>query len=133
MDVRSCKMCGKLYNYIGGQTPICPTCQKLMDEKFSVVKQYIYDNPGASMQMVSEETEVPVKQIKIWVKEEKLSFSESSLIGVECEKCGALIRTGRFCNTCKSKLTDSLSNAIKKPEPVKQEEKKESARMRFLD
>lgn len=134
MDVRSCKMCGKLYNFMGNSTPICPSCQKLMDDRFSIVKQFIYDNPGASLQKVSEDTEVPIKQIKIWVKEEKLSFSEGSLIGVECEKCGAIIRTGRFCSACKGKINDTLSSVIPKPEiQQRKPDKREQAKMRFLE
>lgn len=133
MDVRACKMCGKLYNHIGGQVPLCPACSKSLDEKFAQVKKYVYDNPHASIQQVAAENEVPVKQIKQWVKEERLSFSSDSEIGVECEVCGAMIKTGRFCNECKAKMQNQLNSVIKKPEVKKPEPEKDSPRMRFLD
>ncbi|MBR1567686.1 MAG: flagellar protein [Lachnospiraceae bacterium] len=132
MEVRNCKNCGKMFNYIG--KPICPGCEKALEEKFQVVKQFIKDNPNASINEVAEENEVSVNQIKRWVREERLTFSESSMVGLECESCGTMIRTGRFCEACKQKLGNSLNSLIEKPKPTEPErKKKEAARMWFLD
>jgi len=121
-----------MFNYIG--KPICPGCEKALEEKFQVVKQFIKDNPNASINEVAEENEVSVNQIKRWVREERLTFSESSMVGLECESCGTMIRTGRFCEACKQKLGNSLNSLIEKPKPAEPErKKKEAARMRFLD
>lgn len=136
MDVRNCRDCGKLFNYLSGP-PLCPTCMKKLDEKFAIVKEYIYDHPEASIQQVAEDNEVSVMQLKKWVREERLSFTENSIAGLECENCGTMIRTGRFCNMCKDKMVNSLGSAYKEPE-VEESKKvnaKDSAnaRMRFLD
>lgn len=132
MEVKNCKSCGKMFNYIG--KPICPTCEKKLEDKFQEVKQYVKEHKEASITVVAEENDVSVNQIKRWVRQERLAFSDASMVGLECENCGTLIKTGRFCENCKLKLQMNLSSAIKKkpsvPEPVKQ---KESARMRFLD
>lgn len=132
MDVRNCKNCGKMFNYIG--KPICPSCEKLLEEKFLEVKTYIKEHKDASINEVAEENEVSVNQIKRWVRQERLSFSDASMVGLECENCGTLIKTGRFCEACKQKIGNNLSSALDKPkpEPVK-EHKKDSAKMRFLD
>lgn len=132
MDVRNCKNCGKLFNYIGGQ-PVCPTCAKALDEKFAQVKEYIYTHPGAGMQEVSEENEISTAQIQKWIREERLSFAEDSMVGIECENCGTMIRTGRFCQSCKDKLANNLGNLYKEPEPVKKKNLKDNPKMRFLD
>lgn len=134
MDVINCKSCGKLFNYLGGQ-PLCPACQKKMDEKFDEVKQYIYDHPGCGMQEVSDEMDVSIATLKRWLKEERLSFSENSDIALSCEACGKKILTGRFCRECKQTMSNSLNNAFAKP-VQKQQEKRHVAsenRMRFLD
>lgn len=132
MEVKNCKNCGKMFNYIG--KPICPTCEKKLEDKFQEVKQYVKEHKEASITVVAEENDVSVNQIKRWVRQERLAFSDASMVGLECESCGTLIKTGRFCENCKLKLQMNLSSAIKKkpsePERVKQ---KESARMRFLD
>ena len=49
-----------------------------------------------------------------------------------CEKCGAPIRTGRFCAKCKGKMQNELGGLYHK-EPIKQEKKRDTnAKMRFL-
>lgn len=132
MDIRNCKNCNKMFNYIG--KPICPTCEKLLEDKFQEVKKYVKEHPEAPITMVAEENDVSVHQIKRWVRQERLAFSDASMVGLECEKCGAMIKTGRFCDNCKTTMTNNLASAIKKkPEPVIEPKQKESARMRFLD
>ena len=135
MEVRSCRNCGKLYNYLGRTTPLCPVCMKALEEKFQVVKEYIRDNPGANITQVSDATEVSVKTIKQWVREERLTFAEGSGVGLECESCGANILTGRFCPNCKGKLQNDMGNILEqnKPKPVEEKKHDTSAKMRFLD
>ncbi len=133
MDVRNCKQCGKVFNYIGG-APLCPECVKVAEDKFDDVKQYIYDHPRCGMQEVSIEMEVSVAQIRKWLKEERLSFSEDSEIALNCEKCGKRILTGRFCKGCKDTMTNQFSSLYRKEEPKNTfERKKTENKMRFLD
>ena len=94
MNVRNCKKCGRLYNYITGIN-LCPACREELEDKFQEVKEYIYDHPDASIQQISEDCEVEIAQIKRWIREERLTFSDNSVIGIECEVCGALIKIGR--------------------------------------
>jgi len=133
MDVRNCKGCSRLFNYLGGQ-PLCPECIKALDLKFDEVKEYVYDNPGAGMTEVSEAMDVSINQIKRWIREEKLSFSDEAQVGLECEGCGKMIRTGRFCQDCKTKYVNGFSSITKpKMEPQEKNTFKQAAKMRFLD
>ena len=133
MDVRNCKGCSRLFNYIGGQ-PLCPECLKALDVKFDEVRDYVYDHPRAGMQQVSEEMEVSIAQIKRWIREERLAFSDEAQVGLECEGCGKMVRTGRFCETCKAKYINGFSALTKKPEPAKKQPMKgQGPQMRFLD
>ena len=122
MDVRACKNCGKLFNYLSGP-PICMACRDELENKFQEVKEYIYQNPHASIQTISENNDVPIRQLQQWVREERLEFAKDSPVQIQCESCGATIRTGRFCEKCKGNMASSLTSAFKKeapePEPVK--------------
>ena len=132
MDVRNCKSCGKLFNYMGG-APLCPECRTALENKFHEVKQYVHDNPNASMGQVAEDMEVSVKQIREWIKQERLILSEASVDGVLCEHCGRPIRCGRYCEKCKAALTNKLQSAIDKPAPEqKPVVRDEGDKMRFL-
>ncbi|TCT14011.1 flagellar operon protein (TIGR03826 family) [Natranaerovirga pectinivora] len=135
MDVRNCKTCGKIFNYIGGQ-PICPTCKRNLEDKFQEVKAYIKDNPEAQIYQVAEDTDVNINQLRQWIREERLTFSDSSTIGIECEKCGITIKTGRFCNRCKEDIAHNLGSAYgtqKKEEVNEFKNKDTTSKMRYLN
>lgn len=134
MEARNCRRCGRIFNYMEG-APFCPNCIKEIENKFQEVKQYIYENPNVNINVVAEENQVSIKQIKQWVREERLSFSEDSPVGIECEVCGTNIKTGRYCNNCRKTMEKRLSNAIKRPEitGVAQRKKSTESKMRFLD
>ena len=132
MDVRNCKICGNLFNFTG--SPICPACNKKMEEKFAVVKEFIRENPTSSIAVVAEKTEVPIQQLKRWIREERLSFSKDSGVVIQCEKFGAAILTGRFCKECKRTMTKSLESLYSTAASnVERKKTTENARMRFID
>lgn len=133
MDVRNCRSCGRLFNYFSGQ-PVCQACKEELEVKFQQVKEYLRENPNSSIQKVSEENEVSTKQITQWVREERLTFSDDSPVGIACESCGANIKTGRFCEQCKNRMKNdfrSVTQSNSKPvEPAKRISERD--KMRFL-
>ena len=134
MEVRNCRGCGRLFSYIQGGSYLCPACQAELEDKFDIAKKFISENVSASIQQVAEAADVSVKQIEKWVREERLAFADDSPVGIACEKCGKMIRSGRFCESCKSSMASNFSELYeqpKKPEPVVKKEAKEN-KMRFL-
>ena len=129
MDVRNCKKCGNLFNYDGDS--LCPKCAKEMEEKFFEVREYIYNNPSASMSIVAEEVDVPIQQIKKWVRQERLLFSKDSGISIDCESCGKPILTGRYCKECKGKMTNTFSSVYMEKAPEKTKKSSSKGKMRF--
>ena len=136
MEIVTCKSCGKLFNYISGQR-ICPACARKLEDKFLEVKKFVRENPDIDIADLSTEMDVSVRQIKQWVREERLKFSDDSPIGLPCEGCGATIKTGRFCEKCKVELATGFRHASgadqkKQPESKPRRSSKDN-RMRFLD
>lgn len=108
-DVRNCRRCGKIFSYFSGP-PICPVCKQLDETDFKRVKEYLYQNPGATLQQVSSELEISVDKIKRFLKEGRLEIvGEDANLFLECESCGKAIKTGRFCDECEKNLTRDLS------------------------
>jgi methionyl-tRNA synthetase len=104
-----------------------------LEQKFQEVKKFIYDHPDASVNDVSEANDVSVKQLKQWIREERLMFTSATATGIECEKCGAPIRSGRYCDKCKQEMSNSLSGLLDKPSaPESTKREKDGNRMRFL-
>ena len=135
MDVKNCKRCRRLFNYINGPA-LCPQCREELEKKFQEVKKYLFDNRGATIADVVENCEVEESQIRQWVREERLEFSAGVDIGMSCETCGAPITSGRFCEKCKASMINNLTAAGRRPEAEAPKEAKPQSRenrMRFLN
>jgi flagellar operon protein (TIGR03826 family) len=133
MDIRNCRKCGKIFNYVSGPV-ICHECQLKQEEKFQEVKKYISENRMANIPQIAKECDVETSLIQKWIREERLEFSQDSDLGIPCENCGAMIRTGRFCAKCKAEMANQLGGTYKQPEaPKPKKPDRESPRMRFLD
>ncbi len=134
MNVRNCKKCGKLFNYVLGPI-ICQECMGEQEELFQKAKAYVQEHPGCDMQELSRECEVDAQQIRQWIREERLQFSDDSPIMIACENCGARIKSGRYCDKCKAEMSNGLRSAfgMNKPkiEPPKKKER-DGDKMRFL-
>lgn len=135
MDVKNCRRCRKLFNYIGGQ-PICPQCREELENKFQEVKKYLFDNRNSSITDVCENCDVEESQVRQWIREERLEFSSGIDAGIVCENCGAPISTGRFCDKCKASMINDLQTAGRRPEPAAPKVEKRQThenKMRFLN
>lgn len=132
MNLATCRGCGRLFNIISNSR-LCPNCVNRLEEKFQDVKKYLNEHPNASVNVVSEECDVTVKQIKDWVREERLSFTAGSANGITCDGCGEMILTGRFCANCKQKMQNNLMSAIDTPKLENSKKRdRDRDRMRFL-
>lgn len=132
MEVKNCRDCGRLFNYVTGPR-LCSECKQKLEDKFMEVRDYIRDNPAANIAEISENMDVSTQQIHQWIREERLIFSPDSMVTIDCEHCGAPIRTGRFCDKCKNEVAHGLDSLYKSEAPVQQKRGREVDRMRFLD
>ena len=134
MEVRNCRSCGRMFNYIG-ESKVCPACRQAAEEDYERTRDFIRDNPGASINEVAEECNVTMNQIQNWVRQERLEFSKSSGVIFHCEKCGEPIRGGRFCKNCKDEMSNNFGSVIEKPKVAPEPPKKKAGhdnKMRFL-
>ena len=120
MDVRNCKMCGRLFNVLNNER-ICPACQKKLEDKFHEVKEYLEEHPGASVEQTATDNDISTKQIRQWVREERLILSTATEAGIVCEKCG-------------ERMANEFQNAYQKPEPKMENLRstRDRDRMRYL-
>ncbi|MDE7282639.1 MAG: flagellar protein [Lachnospiraceae bacterium] len=135
MNVRNCRKCGKIFNYVSGP-PICMQCREALEEKFQEVKKYIQEHKHSTIPEVADACDVSTNQIQQWLRDERLEIAEGSGFVLFCENCETPILSGRFCDKCKNSMANQLSNSIKKPEapkPAPKKDTKENPKMRFLN
>lgn len=109
MDIRNCKMCGRIYQYSGSN--YCYNCLQELEEMFKRVRDYIDENPAANVVDVSEATDVEEKYILDFLREGRLELKEASP-GLPCERCGRPIRSGRYCQDCIQDMTRELKKGL---------------------
>jgi len=137
MNVRNCRRCRKLFNYVVGPI-VCPQCRDELEQEFQNVKKYVQEHPRVDIRTVSEECGVDVAQIRQWVREERLEFADDSAVGLNCERCGKIIKSGRYCPECKKDMTQSFSNVMAAgrgtvSNATKEPPRKDNPKMRFLE
>ena len=132
MEIKTCKQCKRIFNYLAGPA-ICPACKDQLEKKFVEVKEYIRENPKEGINEVAKANDVSVNQLRRWIREERLSFSEDSDIGIDCESCGRTIRSGRLCQSCKDKLLGTVDELYRTEDSIVAKKHREAARMRFLE
>ena len=84
MDVRNCRQCHKIFNYVAGAV-ICPKCREENEALFQKCKKYVSEHRGITINELSEACDVEPTLIRQWLREERLQFAEGSLLGLECE------------------------------------------------
>lgn len=118
VTILQCKQCKRLFQSFGSS--FCPDCVQKLEENFELVRKYIYDNPHANVVEISQETDVPERDILYFLKEGRLSIAEGDGM-LLCENCGRSIITGRYCDHCKKIFEKELSAVYVGPEKKKQD------------
>ena len=136
MNIRTCRKCRRLFNYVMGPS-FCPDCRAREEDQFQDVKKYVQEHGRASMREVAEACDVSLKQIQQWLKDGRLMLSDDSPLAVACEGCGKMIRGGKFCPVCSNEMAAKLQAAMGNPLAAQvaehNERKRDGDRMRFLN
>lgn len=127
MELINCKECGKLFSSAGQK--VCSDCRQSEEEKFELVKNYLWDNPNSTVKKVAEETGVEEDLIIKFMRDDRLA-AEGLLVDykLKCKHCGTEIKTGLFCNGCRSKMINDFNQG----DVSENKEKKKDSQEMFL-
>ncbi len=114
MDVQSCKECGRIFS--ASKPGVCPKCKQKEQEALNLVTDSLRDEPGQSVEELSENTEVEEKQIMQFIREGRIA-SDAIIGTVSCGRCGkpAESLAMRLCPKCKADLQKASSALMNKP------------------
>ncbi len=113
MTIKNCARCGRMFQSEGGGK-LCARCLDNDEEDFKVVREYVYDNPGANIPEVAENTGVAEEKILKFLRQGKLILKDELSMVLDCERCGKPIKTGRFCEACNQEMARDLRAAAGK-------------------
>jgi len=106
---------------------VCGRCRTSEDDLYKVVREYIYDNPGATIEEVAEATDVDEKKILKFLRDGRLETTGDSML-IDCEKCGEPIASGKMCDRCTNEMAKGLREVARSIEkeikPQTEKEKK---------
>ncbi|MBN2794387.1 MAG: MerR family transcriptional regulator [Clostridia bacterium] len=105
-DVRTCSICGKEFDADSIKS-LCYDCRKVDRHLFGIIRDFLYDNPGASVNDVVEHTGVTSSVVLKYLREGRLeTVGEIKLLN--CEICGKPISYGTKCTDCQHKMDHSF-------------------------
>jgi len=107
LHIANCPKCGKVFNPTFAD--LCPQCHKQIDREYEQCATYLREHRGATISELSEATGVSMRQITNFIRERRISITDSPNMGYPCDSCGDLIREGKLCITCHQRLSTSLS------------------------
>jgi predicted amidophosphoribosyltransferase len=115
-----CINCGKTFLQVRKNLDLCPDCMKDAEAHFRVVKDYLYDYPGATAKEIARETGVGEDLILKWYDQGRLEKSDVTPTA-KCEICGRSILAGRICKRCQEDMksgfggSSTQENKVKRP------------------
>ena len=101
-----CEKCGKLFSSLRGET-LCPACGAVDREAKNKMKEYLRDNPKATLREAAAATGAPedsVKRLSMEVISAKLNSYKKMDVAYPCANCGKMIKTGTYCMDCAAEL-----------------------------
>ena len=105
-----CERChGKMVYVAGGQYK-CENCDTVGYDDFGKVKKFLEEYGRAPASVIAQATGVKEPVIRNLLKEGRIQIAPDSKMFLKCEKCGADIRFGRYCESCIQKAAGRLKN-----------------------
>ena len=101
-----CENCGKLFSSVHGEK-LCPSCNAVEQAAKDKMKEYLRDNPKASLKEAADATGAPadtLKRMSMEVISAKLSSNKAIDSAHPCANCGTMIKSGTYCPACNAEL-----------------------------
>lgn len=116
---QSCRKCGGRMAFKGVGEYKCESCGALEYDDYGKVRCYIEEHRGATAAEIEDAVGVSQKSIRQMLKEQRIEVSPDSKAFLQCEICGANLRSGRFCPKCESSRKQFLEEDKKRASSMK--------------
>jgi flagellar operon protein (TIGR03826 family) len=128
LNVANCQKCGKIF--VKGIHDICPNCYREIEQQYEKCLKYLRENRKCTLLELSEATGVSVNQITKFIREGRISIVSNPNMSYSCEMCGASIREGAMCESCRQKLLKDV-NHLSEDAQRKQEQSNSESKISY--
>ncbi len=128
MKLQSCEVCKKIFK-TATDSKVCPRCMMGNESHFEYIKKYLQKHPGTSMQILVEETGVPIAAIEQYLRQERIEVAYGSPVTLGCNKCGTQIVTGMYCDQCARSMVRDFQ---KIKNEIISKEKEEKGQLKYV-
>lgn len=124
--LKNCPECGKLFMDMGAK--MCRDCLDHQEKVMTKIASFVREHPNSTVKDIVEGVEgAKERLVRRMIQEGWFIQEGGSKISYPCEKCGALIQMGRFCEKCDAELKKDVmkvqKNAAEKAVQSAQERK----------
>mgnify|MGYP000971625540 CR=1 FL=1 len=110
--MKNCSSCGKVFVSINNSR-ICVDCREKEEQWEKQIVEYVRDHPKSQIPEIVEATGVQEQVIRRMIREGRFLASHVDIF-FPCEKCGAPIQKGQYCDKCQKEMREELTAAIAK-------------------
>lgn len=107
-----CDACDGKMEYKGNGEYTCQECGEQQLDDYGKIRVYLERNPGANAVEISENADVHLEIVGMFLKDGRITIPENSRIFIKCERCGCALRHGRFCLECKTSMAYEIKSAL---------------------
>lgn len=111
LSVDHCSLCGKIHQK--NARNLCHECSQKTNEQLELCLHFLKRNRNANPEMLSEETNVPLKQITHFISKNWISLRDYPHLSYPCKNCEAPIRNDSMCTHCKAKLLNDIDRMLR--------------------
>ena len=110
----NCRICGKLF--LRDHTDYCLGCYKKTEQDFKLVSDFLSNeqNRFATIEEVSIETEVSVKQVADFIRDGRIYAEDYPNLGYRCSHCDKMIKRQLLCDECFQQFSSEINQTLKR-------------------
>lgn len=108
-----CKYCGGDLKETGVGIFQCLDCEQENYDYLRTVRNYLEKEGARPATIIARETGVPKNAVDYFLQQEFLEIPKFASERLACQQCGAPIRTGYLCSSCKSPKQERTVSGLK--------------------
>ncbi|MBB6635212.1 homeobox domain-containing protein [Cohnella thailandensis] len=120
--VAQCPSCGSLYQSTVSRSQ-CQDCAAREQDQLGILDRQLRRNRYLNNEQLSEQTSIPLRQIKAWIRNGRLKLYDYPNLSDSCDLCSGPIRSGKLCVSCSTRIQTAVAHEYEQDRLMKERTK----------